>query len=107
MVDPSEASYFGFGLHDRRRRTYLAALEDDIHRVAEIVEAEDARCVVVSRVLTEPVGVLRLAVQHRHVGYYAAVDALDAGFLYRLDPLIEERRPAFPSQGGVASSADV
>ena len=32
---------------------------------------------------------------------------MDAGFLYRLDPLIEECRAAFPSQGGVASSADV
>ena len=97
MVDEIHIFHFRLSTYDRCYTARFAALEHDVHRVAIIIECEDTRCIVVSCVLAKPRRILRIAIQHRHIRHYAAVNHLDAGFLHSFHPLVEKSGLALPT----------
>lgn len=103
-IDEHDIFHLRFGLHHLRHRAYLTAAEDDIHGVAVVVDSEYTGCVVVTRIFAEPGGVLRIAIQHRHVGHDGSLDAGDACLANGTYPLVEKSRSAFPSERGIAAA---
>ena len=105
MVDKTDIVHLRLGIHHHSRRTHRATAENDIHCVVVIIERENTRGVVVAGILDEPVGILRLAVQHRHVGYHRTVNLADSVSAYGFDPLVEKCLFAFGAKTRVAVAA--